>query len=184
MPRYETLKPEQMTPEQRKVFDNIASGPRGSATRGPFMAWLPSPKFADLAQALGAHTRFGSSLPAKHYEIAILMVAQRWRAQFEWYAHAQLAQKAGIDQSIIDAIHRGEKPAKMNAEEAAIWHFAQELLDTQRVSDATFEQARKLFGQHGVVDLVGVMGYYGLVSMTLNTFQVPLPEGEKPPFEE
>ena len=96
MARYETLTPEQMTPEQRKVVDNVTAGPRGSATRGPFMAWLPSPKFADLAQALGAQTRFGSSLPAKHYEIAILMVAQQWRAQFEWYAHAQLARKAGI----------------------------------------------------------------------------------------
>ena len=96
MPRYETLTPERMTPEQRKVVDNVTAGPRGSATRGPFMAWLPSPKFADLAQALGAQTRFGSSLPAKHYEIAILMVAQQWRAQFEWYAHAQLAKKAGI----------------------------------------------------------------------------------------
>jgi 4-carboxymuconolactone decarboxylase len=110
MARYETLTPEQMTPEQRKVVDNVTAGPRGSATRGPFMAWLPSPKFADLAQALGAQTRFGSSLPAKHYEIAILMVAQQWRAQFEWYAHAQLARKAGISQGIIDAIHRGEKP--------------------------------------------------------------------------
>jgi 4-carboxymuconolactone decarboxylase len=184
MPRYENLTPEQMTPEQRQVVANVTAGPRGSATRGPFMAWLPSPKFADLAQALGAQTRFGSSLPAKHYEIAILMVAQQWRAQFEWYAHAQLAQKNGVSQGIIDAIHRGEKPAQMDEQEAAIWQFAKELLQTQRVSDETFAQAKKLFGQHGVVDLVGVMGYYGLVSMTLNTFQVPLPEGEKPPFKD
>src|SRR5262249_52905122 len=96
MPRYENMTPEQMTPEQRQVVANVTAGPRGSATRGPFMAWLPSPKFADLAQALGAQTRFGSSLPAKHYEIAILMVAQHWRAQFEWYAHARLAKNAGI----------------------------------------------------------------------------------------
>jgi 4-carboxymuconolactone decarboxylase len=161
-----------MTSEQRQVVDNVTAGPRGSANRGPFMAWLPSPKFADLAQALGAHTRFGSSLPAKHYEIAILMVAQHWRAQFEWYAHAQLALKAGIKQDIIDAIHRGEKPASMDTQEAAIWQFAKELLQTQRVSEPTF------------VDLVGVMGYYGLVSMTLNTFQVPLPDGEKLPFKD
>lgn len=184
MSRYHNLTREQMTPEQRQVVDNVTAGPRGSATRGPFMAWLPSPKFADLAQALGAHTRFGSSLPAKHYEIAILMVAQHWRAQFEWYAHAQLAQKAGIGQGIIDAIHRGEKPASMDAQEEAIWQFAKEMLQTQRVSDATFARAKELFGQQGVVDLVGVMGYYGLVSMTLNTFQVPLPDGEPLPFKE
>ena len=184
MARYETLTPEQMTPEQRKVVDNVTAGPRGSATRGPFMAWLPSPTFADLAQALGAQTRYGSSLPAKHYEIAILMVAQQWRAQFEWYAHAQLARKAGISQGIIDAIHRGEKPTSMDAQEEAIWQFAKELLQTQRVSEPTFAKAKELFGQKGVVDLVGVMGYYGLVSMTLNTFQVPLPEGEKLPFKE
>ena len=184
MARYQNLTPEQMTPEQRKVVENISKGPRGSATRGPFMAWLPSPGFADLAQALGAHTRFGSSLPAKHYEIAILMVAKHWRAQFEWYAHAQIAMKAGIDKSIVDAIHKGEKPPRMDAEEAAIWTFAKELLGTTRVSEPTFQQARKLFGDKGVVDLVGVMGYYGLVSMTLNTFQVPLPEGEPAPFQE
>src|SRR6187551_1513405 len=148
MTRYETLTPEQMTPEQRKVVDNVTAGPRGSATRGPFMAWLPSPKFADLAQALGAQTRFGFS------------------------------------QGIIDAIHRGEKPASMDAQEEAIWQFAKELLQTQRVSEPTFAKAKELFGQKGVVDLVGVMGYYGLVSMTLNTFQVPLPEGEPLPFKE
>jgi len=184
MPRYETLTPEQMTPEQRKVVDNVAAGPRGPGARGPFMAWLPSPTFADLAQALGAQTRYGSSLPAKHYEIAILMVAQQWRAQFEWYAHAQLARNAGISQDIIDAIHRGEKPKTMDPQEEAIWQFAKELLQTQRVSEPTFARAKQLFGQNGVVDLVGVMGYYGLVSMTLNTFQVPLPEGEKLPFKE
>jgi 4-carboxymuconolactone decarboxylase len=112
------------------------------------------------------------------------MVAQHWRAQFEWYAHAQLAQKAGISQGIIDSIHRSEKPKSMDAQEEAIWQFAKELLQTQRVSEPTFARTKELFGQHGVVDLVGVMGYYGLVSMTLNTFQVPLPEGEPLPFKE
>jgi len=184
MARYQNLTPEQMTSEQRAVVENIAKGPRGSAVRGPFMAWLPSPRFADLAQALGAHTRFGSSLPAKHYEIAILMVAKHWRAQFEWYAHAQIAEKAGIGKGIIEAIYKGEKPAAMDEQEAAIWTFAKELLQGRRVSEPTFQKAKALFGDKGVVDLVGVMGYYGLVSMTLNAFQVPLPEGEAPPFKE
>ena len=150
---------------------------------GAMMA-LIGPDRPTVAQALGAQTRFGSSLPAKHYEIAILMVAQQWRAQFEWYAHARLAQNAGISQGIIDAIHRGEKPKTMDPQEEAIWQFAKELLQTQRVSEPTFLKAKELFGQNGVVDLVGVMGYYGLVSMTLNTFQVPLPEGEPLPFKE
>jgi 4-carboxymuconolactone decarboxylase len=184
MPRYQNLTPERMTPEQRQVVDNIANGPRKSATHGPFMAWLPSPKFADLAQALGAQTRFGSSLPAKHYELAILMTAKQWRAQFEWHAHAQIAVKEGIKPEVVQAIHRGEKPAAMTPEEDAIWTFAQELLSTQRVSEPTFERARKLFGDKGVVDLVGVMGYYGLVSMTLNVFQVPVPQGAALPFKE
>ena len=99
-------------------------------------------------------------------------------------AHARLAHNAGISQGIIDAIHRGEKPKTMDPQEEAIWQFAHELLQTKRVSEATFARARQLFGQHGVVDLVGVMGYYTLVSMTLNTFQVPLPDGETPPFAE
>ena len=184
MARYQQVKPEEMTAEQRRVYDKIAAGPRGSAQRGPFMAWLPSPALADLAQELGAHCRFRSSLPAKHYEVAILMVAKHWRAQYEWYAHAQLALKAGIDPSIVEAIHRGETPKAMSAEEAAIHGFAKELLETRRVSAPTFERARQLLGQQGVVDLVGVMGYYGLVSMTLNAFEVPMPPGEPAPFKD
>ena len=184
MPRYQQLTPEQMNSEQRRVYDNIAAGPRGQAQNGPFMAWLASPALADLAQALGAHCRFKTSLPDKYYEIGILMVARHWRAQYEWFAHARLALKAGISQEIVSAIQRGETPKTMSPEESAIHSFARELLETRLVSDATFARATQLFGQNGVVDLVGIMGYYGLVSMTLNTFQMPLPAGEPPQFKD
>src|SRR5262249_56037755 len=132
-------------------------GRGGSGQGGRVMGWRRSAALADLAQELGAFCRFKSSLPPKHYEIAILMVAKHWRAQYEWYAHAQLALKAGIDPSIVEAIHRGETPKAMSAEEAAIHGFAKELLEKQRVSAPTFEKARQLLGQNGVVDLIGVM---------------------------
>jgi len=179
MARYQQVKPEEMTPEQRRVFDKIAAGPRGSAQRGPFMAWLPSPKFADLAQALGAQTRFGSSLPAKHYEIAILMVAQQWRAQFEWYAHEPMALKAGVLAKTVRDLKAGRVPKSAPKDERALYDFIQELYRTRRVSDRTYKKVSAFLNDEAIVELVGVLGYYTLISMTLNVFQMlPPPEAE------
>ena len=112
------------------------------------------------------------------------MVAGRhWRAQFEYWAHATLARQAGVSEEVIEAVRTGTPPSLGTAEERAIYDFVTEYFATNRVSDATYASAKKLFGEKGVVDIIGIAGYYGLVSMTLNVFQVAVPEGEARPFE-
>lgn len=183
MSRMPPLKPEAMTPEQRHAHEAITAGPRGTATRGPFNAWLRSPGFCDPAQRVGAHCRFGNALPPRLFEIAILCTARFWSAQFEWFAHAKLAAEAGIASDIIEAIRQRKKPAFQQADEALVYEFSDELYRNKGVSDALYARAIEAFGERGVVDLVGTMGYYCMVSLSLNAFRVPLPEGEKPPLD-
>ena len=182
MSRVPILTPEDMNEAQRAVRDAIAAGPRGSSRYGPFNAWLQSPEFADRAQALGALLRFGTSIEARLKELAILCVGRHWTAQFEWYAHRKLALEAGLAESIVDSIEARERPAFKNGDEAVVYDFAQELLASHEVSDARYAAAEALLGRAGVVELVGVLGYYTLVSMTLNVFHAPLPDGVAPPL--
>ena len=176
--RFKRLSPEEMTPEQRRLADAIVAGPRGSL-RGPFPVYLYSPKIGDLAQQMGAYVRFESVLKPTLRELAILCVARHWNAQYEWYAHRELGLKAGLDAAIIDAIAAGRRPA-LDDEQAAIYNFATELLRTTQVSDATFAAVRDAFGLQAVVDLIGTLGYYGLVAMTLNVNRTALPPGVAP----
>lgn len=182
-PRFDTLPPERMTAEQKRVAEAIQSGPRGQGLRGPFNALLRSPDLADRLQKVGEYIRFRSSLPAKLNELAILLVARKWTAQFEWYAHHQFAMTAGLDPAIAAAIAEGRKPERMPEEEAAIHAFCTELLDTTQVSDAAYENVRRRFGEQGVIDLIGAMGYYSTVSMVLNVDRHPLPEGVAAPLQ-
>jgi 4-carboxymuconolactone decarboxylase len=172
--RFPELKPDQMTPAQRAVADAIVSGPRGSI-RGPFNAWLRSPELADRLQKLGEHIRFKSSLPPRLNEFAILITARHWNAKFEWYAHYPLAIRAGLKPQIAADLALGKRPAGMADDEAAVYDFCTELRRDRRVTDATFAWVQKLVGDQGVVDLIGVNGYYDLVSMTLNVAEVPAP---------
>jgi 4-carboxymuconolactone decarboxylase len=180
-PRFHTLRESEMTSAQRAARDRIVSGPRGGM-RGPFNALLRSPELADHVQKVGEYVRFRSSLPAKLNELAILVTARYWSAQFEWYAHRELALEAGLDPRIADAIAANATPEPMAKEEAAVYAFAHELHHRKAVSDATFAAVRELFGEQGVIDLVGACGYYTLVSMVLNVDRYPLPEGVEPPL--
>lgn len=182
MSRVPILAPEDMTPEQRAVRDAIAAGPRGASRHGPFNAWLQSPAFADRAQELGALLRFGTSIEARLKELAILCVGRHWTAQFEWYAHKKLALDAGLSAAVIDSVEARERPAFVNDDEAVVYDFAQELLTRHHVSDSRYAAAEGLLGTAGTVELVGVLGYYTLVSMTLNVFRAPLPDGVAPPL--
>jgi 4-carboxymuconolactone decarboxylase len=177
--RFKPLTYEQMDAEQKALTDHILSGPRASMG-GPFNALLRSPEMGDLAQQLGAHIRFKSSLPRHLNEMAIIMTARVWTAQYEWYVHKQAALQNGLTPAIVDAIAVGKRPASMKPDEQAVYDFCKELLDTKHVSDATFQAAVKAFGERGVVDLVGVTGYYQLVSALLNVDRYPLPSGVKP----
>jgi 4-carboxymuconolactone decarboxylase len=167
--------------DQRRVHDAITAGPRGQV-QGPLRVWLQSAQLADRAQALGAFCRFGTSLPPRLSELAILVTGAHWRAGFEWFAHAPIAIKAGVDPAAVEAIRTGKPPTFAQADEAAVYAFAHELLTTREVSDATYREALAQLGQKRVVELVGILGYYGLISMTIKAFEVPLPAGTPEPF--
>jgi 4-carboxymuconolactone decarboxylase len=138
---------------------------------------------ADRAQNLGAFCRFATSLPARLSELAILIIGAHWKAGFEWWAHAPIALRAGIEQAVIDALRKGEIPHFINSDEAAVYAFTSELLTTRQVSDATYKRAVDELGIKTVVELVGILGYYSLISMTIVAFAVPLPAGEVAPFD-
>jgi 4-carboxymuconolactone decarboxylase len=182
MRRFKQLEEDEMSEAQRAAYRCIVSGPRGGA-RGPFNALLRSPELAEHAQKLGAYIRFKSSLPAPLNELAILVTARYWSAQFEWYAHAQLAEKAGVAVEVISEISRGERPKSLSQEETAIYDFAKELHENKQVSDTTFDAVKNLFGEKGILDLIGACGYYTLVSMVLNVERHPLPDGLPDPLK-
>jgi 4-carboxymuconolactone decarboxylase len=177
--RFKPLTYAEMTPAQKKMFDNLLSGERRGAG-GPFNVLLRSPEMGDLAQQFGASMRFHSSIPPKLNELAIIITARHWTSNYEWYAHRRAAQQAGLNQGIIDAIAAGTRPAAMQPDERAVYDFCTELLTNKQVSDRTFQAAKDRFGERGVVDLIGVSGYYGLVSMLLNVDRYPLPAGVQP----
>ena len=183
MGRLTPLTEDQMTEEQREVARAIASGPRGGL-RGPFDPWLRSPVLADRAQRLGEFCRFNSSLAPHLAELAILLTGKHWSAQYEFFAHARLARHAGLPDDTIEAVRTGRRPSFRDAQEEVIYDVVTEYLGRHRLTDATYQRAIDTLGERGLVDLVGVVGYYGLVSMTLNVFDVGLPEGEPLPLPE
>lgn len=173
--RFRPLAEGEMSDAQKKVYREIAGGPRGGV-RGPFNALLRSPELADRAQKLGEYLRFRSSLPPPLNELAILVTARYWNAQFEWYAHAKLAAKAGLGLNLIEEIENKKRPVKMSGDEAAVYDFCTELHEKKEVSDAAFQAVLERFGERGVADLIGVSGYYTLVSMVLNVDRTPVPK--------
>jgi 4-carboxymuconolactone decarboxylase len=184
-PRLPKLSPEAFTAEQKGLADSIKSGPRGEfKMSGPFAIYLHSPGFGELAQKLGGHVRYKTSVPPRLSEFAILCTAQFWKAQYEWAAHAVIAEKQGVKQETIRAIQAGRPPKSAPKDEMAIYAFVKELYAKRRVSTLTYNRVKKLLGDAGTVELVGILGYYAMVSMTLNTFRAPLPEGVKPAFPE
>src|ERR1044072_384818 len=135
MARLPELDPEKFSPEQKKVHEAIRKGPRGKVV-GPLKVWLKNPGLAEHAQALGAYCRFGSSLPPRLSELAICITGSFWKANYEWFAHAPLAIKAGIDAAAIEAIRTGGKPSFTKTDEQAIYHFVSERSEERRVSNA------------------------------------------------
>jgi 4-carboxymuconolactone decarboxylase len=181
--RFAEIPLDKMTPEQRTVAEAIMSGPRKGMS-GPFNAWLRSPVLADRLQKVGEYIRFNSSLDKRVNEMAIIMTAQHWGSQYEWYAHAPLALKAGLDPAVLKAIGEGKKPDKMKDDEAIVWEFTTQLRRDRTVDDAIYAKAQEKFGEKGIVDLIAVNGYYEVVSMTLNVARVSPPDGETMPFKQ
>lgn len=193
MSRLPTLVPESLVPEQKRVYDNIAGDKRRQQTRrfrmvnddgtlsGPFNALLYSPQVGDAVQRLGGALRFGSTLPGHLRELAILMVARRWRANYEWYAHAPIAAREELGDAVIEAIKDGRTPDAPD-DVLCIHRFVSELVETRRVSDGTYARAREVIGDHGLVELIALVGYYALLAGLLNSFEIGVPEGEPSPF--
>jgi len=179
--RFPVLDPATWTDEQRKVAEALIAGPRGGV-RGPFNPLLRSPELCNLIQQLGAYIRFSTSIPAPLNEIAICMAGRKWGAQYEFHSHRRFAIEAGVKPSVIDAIADGKYPIELNSEESLIYDFVTELLGTGDVLDAHYQPVLERFGERGVMDLVGAVGYYSMMSMVLNVAQVPLPEGATPPL--
>ena len=174
--RFKPLTWETLSPAQLTMVENVMAGQRGSM-QGPYNVLLRSPELGNLAQQFGAHTRFHSSLPLALNELAILLVARFWSSQFVWWAHKRIALEAGLDAALVDAIATGAPAPALPADAAAVYRFCSELLQTRRVSDAAYAELVEQFGEAGVVDVMGTMSYYTLVSMSLNVDQYPLPEG-------
>lgn len=181
MPRLADLNEATLSPDQRRIHDAILSGPRG-IVEGPLRVWLTSPGLADTAQQLGAFCRYGTSLPPRLSELAILVTGAFWRAGFEWAVHAPIAIRAGVAPEIAEAIRIGTPPVFAQDDERVVHSFATELHRDHVVSTATYAQAVETLGETGTVELVGILGYYTLISMTINAFEVPLPAGADDPF--
>ncbi len=177
MPRIPLAAAENLSPEQRAVYDAIASGPR-AGVRGPFLALLHQPAVADKWQQLGEVLRYKTSLPPRLSELAILVTARHFDCQYEWAAHERHALKGGLAQAIVDAIKAGKRP-QLAADEQAIYDYAVEMHERHAVSTATYERARSAFGTVGVVELTALLGYYSMVAMTLNAHEI-VPEGAPP----
>ena len=181
MTRFPHLTREQMTDAQKRVYDGIVSGPRGGA-RGPFNALLRSPDLADRVQKVGEYARFNSVLPARLSEMAILINARFWGSKYEFFAHRPMAVKGGLAESIADDIAREKRPSGMKADEELVYDFCTTLHRQHFVDDALFTRAVSTLGEQGVIDLIGVSGYYTLVSMVLNVAEVALPPDAKSPW--
>lgn len=169
--RFSPPDPKNYSEEQSKIANDIASGPRGGV-RGPLAMWLHRPKLANAAQNLGAYCRYNSSLPARLSELAILMTATHWQADYEWAAHEPQARKAGLSEEVISALKAGERPLFELADEDSVYQVAIEILNNRKISDATYSIASNILGQDGLVDLIGILGYYSLISMTITAFDI------------
>jgi 4-carboxymuconolactone decarboxylase len=176
MSRYTELRPAALDPEQRRVWDECAAGPRGSVPP-PVHVWLRSPGLADHAHKLGAHVRFGTGFSPLLTEIAILVTARYWTAQFEWQAHARLARRAGVPEDVIRDIAERRTPRFTDPDQQLVYDFCHGFFAKHRVDDAIVERVKTRFGDRGLVDLAGLIGYYSFVSVTLNVFEVPVPPG-------
>ena len=172
MARLQTIEKTDMTERQKQIYDEIVSGPRGQV-RGPLSIWLYRPELADRAQRLGQYCRYDTSLEPRLSELAILTTARIWDAAFEWQAHVPHALAGGVDSSIIDSLSADQTPSFVSKDEEIVYAVTREINITRQLSDDTYNQVVKILGVEATVDLIGLLGYYALISMTINAFKIP-----------
>ena len=173
------LPPDRLTDAQKRAIDEFKAA-RSADISGPFVPLLRSPEVMTRARAMGDYLRFKSALPPRLSEFVILVTSRQWTQNYEWNAHEPLARRAGVKPEVIAAIAEGRRPAAMTEEEEILYTFCDELHRNQSVSDATYGRAVQKFGEAGVIDTVGITGYYTMLAMVMNTARTPLPDGSKP----
>ena len=170
---------DRLTDAQKKAIEEFKAA-RSADISGPFVPLLRSPEVMSRARAMGDYLRFRSSLPPRLSEFVILLTARRWTQQYEWNAHRPLAIQGGLKSEIVDAIAAGRRPAGMVGDEEAVYALWDEVQRTQGATDATYGRAVEKVGEQGVIDVLGITGYYTMLAMVMNTARTPLPEGAKP----
>jgi 4-carboxymuconolactone decarboxylase len=181
MTRYREITVAEMTPAQKEVHDEIVAGRRGRFG-GPFQLLIWAPEACRHLSRLGEYLRWGSSLPPAFSELAICLTARHLQAHYEWHAHAPLAVAAGVPEAAIEAIRSGAAPQFAAQDQALVHRLVGELIETKRVSDATFAEAVATFGERGIIELGTIVGYYTAIGNALNIFGVPLPGSTAPYF--
>ena len=171
---------EQLTPRQREAYDKHAA--KRDRVSGPYNVWLHSPELMELVSPISNYNRWHAALPEKLREFGILVTARFWDAQYSWNAHVDKARAAGIPQSVIDDLAANRTPEFAADDERVYYMFAMEMLKNHFVSDATFAEARRIFGERGVVDLIGAIGYFSMLQICLNSAEVDLQADRTPPF--
>jgi 4-carboxymuconolactone decarboxylase len=181
--RFAPLKIDELSPAQKAWADMIAVPPRNAKFGAPpYRAYIRNPELAPRLSALSDYLRWNTTLPPRLSEFAILITARQWTVQYEWFAHYPLALKAGLDPKILGDISAGRRPENMREDEAALYDLATALYRDKKVTDAVYKAAVDKFGERGVMDIVGIIGYYDLVSMTLLTMQAGAPNDSVPPL--
>ena len=177
--RMPPIPPSQQTEAQKKAIEEFKAA-RNADISGPFVPMLRSPEVMNRARAMGDYLRFRSVLPPRLSEFAILITARAWTQNYEWDAHNQLALQGGLSADIVKAIAEGRRPEKMAADEEVLYTFCDELHRNQSISDATYARAVTTFGEQGVIDILGISGYYTMLAMVLNTARTPVGGGRPP----
>jgi 4-carboxymuconolactone decarboxylase len=186
MSRLPYLRRDELDEEGRTVWDTLTStrGPdvvtAEGGLAGPFNAWVTAPETGRRLTDLGGHLRFATSIDRRLLELAIVTVGARWKAEFEWWAHSRMARHHGISDAVLDALAQGVAPSFDAHDEQVVHAVASQLATDGRIEPVTYEKARELLGDQGLIELVSLCGYYTLVSFTLNAFAVPLPPGAEP----
>ncbi|MCB1646308.1 MAG: carboxymuconolactone decarboxylase family protein [Pseudomonadales bacterium] len=179
----------EFSPEEKEIYEKISQGRKVVADGhigGPFDIWVTSPEMGRRLNALGGFFRFRTEVDRRYIELAIIMIGRYWEAQFEWYAHEPMARDAGLPEAVIQAVRANEKPdfsdPQVDEGDRVTWQLIHELIQTHQVAPETYDAAVACYGERGVAEIINVAGFYTGVCMTLNTFDVPLPEGATYPF--
>ena len=178
--RMPPLTEDEMTPEQKAAVEVFKEARGTDRVGGPFMVMLRSPEMMNRARNVGDYVRFRSALPPRLSEFVILLTARHWTQNYEWYVHAPIAVREGLDAAVVEAVADGRRPTELAADEAAVYDFCMELLRNHEVSDPTYARMVSHLGEKGVIDAIGILGYYQMLAMVMNTARTPLPDGVEP----